>query len=93
MQTYPITLTAMKRITRRKDKNGKPYVSARMMVSTADKPATERTVRAFGPLAATAVAVLKKDVPVQARVAYDSFSGEDGSRGQTLRIVALPGAA
>lgn len=93
MQTYPMTVTALKRVTRRKDKNGKPYVSARMMVGAGDKPATERTVRAFGPMAATAVAMLQKGVPVQARVAYDSFSGEDGTRGQTLRIVSLAAAA
>ena len=86
--SYPMTITPLADVASRKDRNGRSFLSFRADV-TASGRTTQRTVRAFGARAATALPRLRKGVPVGGRFSYDSFEGGSGEHSQTLRIVSL----
>lgn len=88
LATYPMTITPLARVSKRTDRNGRKFLSFRADVSAAGK-ASQRTVRCFGPKVDEVAGSLRQGVPVSGRFAYDSFTGEDGSHSQTLRIVSL----
>jgi hypothetical protein len=86
--SYPMTITPLAKVVTQKDRNGRGYLSFRADV-TASGRTTQRTVRAFGARASSALPKLNKGVPVSGRFSYDSFAGGSGEHSQTLRIVSL----
>lgn len=90
--TYPVVITPTSHVTSRRGSNGAAYLSFRAIVESAGRR-NERTVRCFGKLVSEAKGVLRKDMPVKTRVAFDHFKGADGKSSQTMRIVELPQAA
>lgn len=90
--TYPVVITPISHVTSRRGTNGAAYLSFRAIVESAGRR-NERTVRCFGKLVDDTKRLLRKDVPVKTRVAFDHFKGADGKSSQTMRIVELPKAA
>lgn len=88
LNSYPMDITPLAHVTRRKGKNGSKYLSFRALTETGGKT-KERTVRVFGPNVDDMAGLLRKDVKVSGRVSYDSFTGEDGRRSQTMRLVSI----
>lgn len=86
--SYPMTITPLVDVRRRKDAGGRPYLSFRARTQTAER-STEKTVRCFGPNVADFIGQLRKEVPVSGRLSYDSFTGGDGKQSQSLRLISL----
>lgn len=86
--TYPMTITPLSEVTRKRDRQGRGYLSFRAEVD-AGEGRSQRTVRAFGAKVAESLPMLRKGVAVKGRFSFDSFTGGDGSHSQTLRIASL----
>ena len=86
--SYPMTITPLVEVRKRRDRNGRAFISFRAAVSAGDRK-SERTVRAFGPRVEDNLKKLRKGIAVEGRFSFDSFDGDDGSHSQTLRIVSI----
>lgn len=87
-RTYPVSLIALGPIRPGQTRDGCRYVSFRARADAAGR-SQERTVRAFGAIVTEVKRRLDGGRAVKARVAYDGFVAEDGTRTQTMRVVSL----
>lgn len=86
--SYPMTITPLSAVRRARDDAGRPMLSFRARTQTAGRE-DDRTVRCFGPDVARFIDRLAKGQPVKARLSHDSFTGADGRRAQSLRLVSI----
>lgn len=88
-ESYPMTITPLVAVRAQRDRQGRRFLSFRATAATASESG-ERTVRVFGEANVARMAPrLRKGEPVSGRVAYESFTGADGQRAQTLRLVSI----
>lgn len=88
VNSYPMNITPLDDVKRRKDRHGKKFLSFRARAE-ASGSARDRTVRVFGEDVDQMAPQLVKNVTISARVSYDTFTGTDGRRSQVMRLVSL----